>query len=98
MLEAQVMSFLPNLDHTKTLEVINNALKTQLEVGKGKSASPILARIYEEKGHILRLLGGSVMETNDYNIQALQCFHSALAVISMTQEQFRKEISEQMIV
>ena len=92
------MSFLPNLDHKKTLEVINKSLKTQLEVGRGKSASPILARIYEEKGHILKLLGGSAMDTNDYNVQALQCFHSALAIISTSKEQFRKEISEQMIL
>lgn len=60
MLEAQCMSMIPNLDHQKTLQVINDALKIQLKIGKSKHIDPFLSRIYEEKGHILRILGGDV--------------------------------------
>jgi hypothetical protein len=37
-------------------------LKIQLEVGKNKKADGFLARIYEEKGHILVSLGEKNMK------------------------------------
>lgn len=61
---------------------------------------PFLARIYEEKGHILRLLGGGVPAGddgkfqeqgevpvyNDFNVRALRSFNSAYAIMTQSGE------------
>ena len=63
MLEAQCISMMPNLDQSEALKLINEALKIQLKIGQGKFIDPFLGRIYEEKGHILKQMGGP----NDIN-------------------------------
>ena len=82
----------PNLDQHDTLKVINEALQIQLKLQKDRPADPLLARIYEEKGHVLRLLGGDASVSNKYNVQALQCMKSALALMLATKDENRKHI------
>lgn len=110
MLEAQCMTHFPNLDHQETLKLINEALQIQLRIGQGKMVDPFLARIYEEKGHILRLLGGGVPAGddgqkpqgevpvyNDYNVRALRSFNSAYAIMTQSGEDQRQELLVKMI-
>ena len=71
---------------------------------------PFLARIYEEKGHILRLLGGGVPAGdegqkpqgvvpvfNDFNVRALRSFNSAYAIMTKSGEQQRQAMLANMI-
>lgn len=60
-LEVGVMRYFPNLDHTETLRIINEALEISIRIGQNKKLDPFLARLYEEKGHVLRMLGGDVV-------------------------------------
>jgi len=96
-LEVGVMRYFPNLDHTETLRCINEALQISIKIGQNKKLDPFLARLYEEKGHVLRMLGGDVAKPNDYNVQALQSFNSAFAIMCKTQEQTRLPMVERMI-
>lgn len=79
-LEVGVMKYFPNLDHTETLRYINEALQISIKIGQNKKLDPFLARLYEEKGHVLRMLGGAATQLNDHNVQALQSFNSAFAI------------------
>ena len=82
MLEAQCMMELPNLDQNDTLVVINESLKTMITLSKGKMLDPLLARLYEEKGFILKKLAGDDSKKfNDFNVQSLQCFNSSYALL-----------------
>ena len=92
LLEAQCMSMLPNLDHTTTLATINEALQVQLRAGEGKIIDPFLGRIYEEKGHILKGMGGT-----QNLVKALQAFNSAQAIMVKSGDNTRIELSERMI-
>jgi len=96
-LEVGVMRYFPNLDHTETLHCINEAIQISVRIGQNKKLDPFLARLYEEKGHVLRMLGGDVAQLNDYNVQALQSFNSAFAIMCKTQEQTRLPMVERMI-
>ena len=92
LLEAQCMSMLPNLDPLSTLACINDALQVQLRAGEGKIIDPFLGRIYEEKGHILKGMGGT-----EHQIKALQSFNSAMAIMVKSGDTQRMELSERMI-
>lgn len=92
LLEAQTMSLLPNLDQSSTLEKINEALQVQLKAGEGKPVDSLLGRIYEEKGHILKGIGGV-----ENDAKALQAFNSAQAIMIKSGETQRLEVSQRMI-
>jgi hypothetical protein len=70
-------------------------LKIQLKIGQGKFADPFLGRIYEEKGHILKQVGGA----DDINnkARALQCFNSSDAVMNKSGDLSRQELVTNMI-
>lgn len=68
LLEAQCMSHLPNADHTETLTTINQALAIQVALCQNGKPDVFLARVYEEKGHVLRILAGDITQTNHYNL------------------------------
>ena len=58
------------------MAVINEALQIHLKIGRNKKIDAFLGRIYEERGHVLRLLGGDIDESNiaqanENNIKAL---------------------------
>ena len=56
-----------------------------------------MARVFEEKGHILRILGEDVTKTNEYNVQSTQCFNSALALMVASGDTSRKDMVERML-
>jgi hypothetical protein len=62
------MKLYPNLDHNETLRTINDAIEISLKIGQGKKLDSFLARLYEEKGHVLKMLGGDVTKLNDCNV------------------------------
>ena len=87
------MSMLPNLDHNTTLATINQALQVQLRAGEGKIIDPFLGRIYEEKGHILKGMGGT-----QNMVKSLQAFNSAKAIMMKSGDSSRMELSDRMIM
>ena len=54
------MKCIPNINHNETLRLITEAVCITVRMGHGKKLDPFLARLYEEKGHVLRLLGCGV--------------------------------------
>ena len=56
-----------------------------------------MSRIYEEKGHILRILGGDATQVNYFNVQAIQCFNSALGISIASNDKSRQELIATMI-
>jgi len=57
---------LVNFDHHQTLDTFNKALKIMLKLAlPNKMLDAFLGRIYEEKGHVLKGLGGSHVMVNE---------------------------------
>lgn len=93
-LEVSCMRYLKDFNHQAALSMITEALQIMLRLDKGKMSDGHLARIYEEKGHILRLMAIKQSDSADLNLRALQCFSSASQISRRSGDTTRLELIE----
>lgn len=96
LLEALCMCKIEHLDKSEALEVLDKALQIQLKLNKGNIIEGFLGRLYEEKGHILKMMADQAKSTQDeellvvHSTRALQCFNSAHAIMSQVDDPHRR--------
>lgn len=93
LLEALCMCKIEHLDKREALEILDQALQIQLNLNKGNIVEAFLGRLYEEKGHILKMMADQAESQRDeellvvYSTRALQCFNSAHAILAQFRDQ-----------